>query len=360
MALQPEDRLTIQVGAEVSYMPVSVIIPTYNRAAIAARAVRSVMGDCRPGDEIIVVDDGSTDCTESEMRNFVGQIVYFRIPHGGAGKARNFGVSRARNPLVAFLDSDDEWIAGNLDLKRNLMQSRPDLVFCWSDFASVDDEGHLVHTSLSHWHRDPRSWDDILGKGIPISTLTDLPDGNQDCLVHIGSMYATQLLAGYVAALTIVVRKQLAGDALFFAEDLSTYEDWLCFANLARVGPCAYLDCETGLQHRHRGPRLTDADTLVCATTTIAILERVWGRDPQFLVAHGSDYQRALGRQRLRRIRALLSSGRPGEARNELNRLVPAPLLFRLLTYCPGRLLKAASASRRTLREKLIHSAAHS
>lgn len=340
------------------YLPISVVIPIYNRAEMAVRAVNSVLANCRPEDEAIVVDDGSTDSTEQRLKQFGDRILFFRVPHGGAGKARNFGIRQAKNPLVAFLDSDDEWLPGKIEPKRALMQARPDLVFCWSDFASVDEEGHLIHGSLAHWHRDPRSWDEILGKGLLLSQLANLPQGADDCLVHIGTLYLREMSASYVAALTIVVRKAVAGDALFFAEDLPTYEDWLCFGQLSRVGPCAYLDCETGLQHRHTGPRLTDADTLACAATSIAVLERVWGRDANFLAAYGDEYQRALRKQRLRKVRALLSSGNPRQARDEITLLTPAPMTFKVLTYCPGPLLKAAIATRRVIRERLTISEA--
>jgi glycosyltransferase involved in cell wall biosynthesis len=325
---------------------------------MTVRAVSSALRDCRPEDELIVVDDGSTDSTEQALQQFGTRILYFRVPHGGAGKARNFGVKQAKNPLVAFLDSDDEWLPGKVELKRALMQARPDLVFCCSDFASVDDEGHLIHNSLIYWHKDQRSWDEILGKGIPLSQLAVLPQELDDCTVHIGSLYRPEMLGSYVATTTVVVRKETAGDALFFAEDLPTYEDWLCFGQLARIGLCAYLNCETGLQHRHTGPRVTDANALACATTSIAILERVWGRDPNFVYAYGSEYQKALRKQRLRRVRALLSSGNTREARGEMTRLRPAPIPFKVMSYCPAPLLKAAIATRRAIRERLSRSEA--
>lgn len=340
----------------MGYLPISVVIPTHNRAEMTVRAVSSALRDCRPKDEVIVVDDGSTDSTEQALQQFGARILYFRVPHSGAGKARNLGIKQAKNPLVAFLDSDDEWLAGKVELKRALMQARPDVVFCCSDFASVDEQGQLLHRSLIHWHKDPRSWNEILGKGIPLSQLTALPERLDDCIVHIGSIYRPEMVGSYVATTTVVVRKEAAGDALFFAEDLPTYEDWLCFGQLARVGPCAYLDCETGLQHRHTGPRVTDANALACATSSLAVLERVWGTDAGFLAAYGSDYQKALRKQRLRKVRALLSTGNTQEARDEMTDFVSVPLAFKVMTYFPSSLLKTAIATRRVLKERLSKS----
>ncbi len=93
--------------------PVSIVIPTYNRAKVLPRAVQSAACQCTDRDEIIIVDDGSTDDTEGCLGPFRDRIQYIRVSNGGAGKARNMGVRQARNAYVAFLDSDDEWMPGN-------------------------------------------------------------------------------------------------------------------------------------------------------------------------------------------------------------------------------------------------------
>src|SRR3954453_20631913 len=81
---------------------VSVVIPTYNRASLLPRAVDSVLPQFQPGDELIVVDDGSTDGTEAALAPWRGRIHYLRLPHGGAGRARNAGWAVARGELVAL------------------------------------------------------------------------------------------------------------------------------------------------------------------------------------------------------------------------------------------------------------------
>ena len=100
---------------------VSVVIPTYNRARLVCRAIDSALAATATGDEIIVVDDGSTDGTEAALAAYRGRIRYVKADHRGAGVARNRGVSEARGPLIAFLDSDDEWMPDKLELQRTLM-----------------------------------------------------------------------------------------------------------------------------------------------------------------------------------------------------------------------------------------------
>ena len=93
---------------------VSVIIPTYNRGEVVLRALRSVFAQDHAVDQVIVVDDGSTDDTiERVERNFPGVELIVQTNHG-VSHARNRGIERARNEWLAFLDSDDEWLPGKI------------------------------------------------------------------------------------------------------------------------------------------------------------------------------------------------------------------------------------------------------
>src|SRR5438128_2809079 len=174
-------------------LAISVIIPTYNRAAIVPRAVDSALGAVRPGDEVVVVDDGSTDHTRERLATYAGQIRYVSSAHVGPGAIRNLGVREARAPLVAFLDSDDEWMPDKLELQRAVMGCRPDVLFCFSDFGHRTRHGAEARRYLSRWHGDRRGWDRILGPGIPFSTLAPLPSDRADFPVHIGDLYHTEM-----------------------------------------------------------------------------------------------------------------------------------------------------------------------
>ena len=88
---------------------ISVVIPTYNRAAQVVEAVRSVTAQTFPPAEIIVVDDGSTDCTAQLFASAKPPVRYIRKDNNGVSSARNAGVKAATSEWVAFLDSDDLW-----------------------------------------------------------------------------------------------------------------------------------------------------------------------------------------------------------------------------------------------------------
>lgn len=91
---------------------VSVIVPTYNRATLVGRAIRSILSQDFQNVEIIVVDDCSSDNTEAVVSGFNSEkIRFFRLScNSGAASARNYGVAKSIGKYVAFLDSDDEWL----------------------------------------------------------------------------------------------------------------------------------------------------------------------------------------------------------------------------------------------------------
>ena len=240
-------------------MAVSVIILTYNRSAVVTRAVESALSCVRPDDEVLVVDDGSTDDTAAALARFGDRIRYLPGPHGGAGRARNRGVAAASRPLVAFLDSDDEWVPDKLDLQRTVMTERPTVVFSFTDFARRSAGRPDDHHQLARWHGDTRLVRDPRFR-LSCTRVPRRAAAGGDFPVHIGDLYGEVLGAHFVPTFTLMVNREVAGDALWFAEDLITYEDLECHARLARVGPAAYLDCETAYQWSHPGPRITDAN----------------------------------------------------------------------------------------------------
>ena len=329
--------------------PISVVIPTHNRAQMVRRAVASALACCSDGDEVIVIDDGSTDETSAVLQPFADQIRVVRIAQGGAGRARNRGIAEATHDLVAFLDSDDEWMPAALDVKRMLMQARADLVFCFSDFASRTLAGDIDRYALRFWHDDPRSWTEILGPPLDASVLKG---GLAQPAIYVGSLYASEMRANYVFTSTLVVRKAAAGDAFRFAEDLPTYEDWECFGRLSGRGLAAYVACETAWQHRHQGARLTDAGVLETTHARMRVLERVWGADSAYLRDHREAFERVLDQQRTKRARALIAAGRNAEARQVLT-MSGSHAMLRLAASLPGPVVRGGLLARRAMRRLL-------
>jgi glycosyltransferase involved in cell wall biosynthesis len=133
----------------------SVIIPTYNRAAFVREAIDSVVQQDYPRLELIVVDDGSTDATPGVVRGFGAQVTYLQQPHAGVSAARNRGVAASRGELIAFLDSDDLWLPGKASAQIALFQQQPQTQ------ASHTDEIWIrrgVRVNPRHIHRKYGGW----------------------------------------------------------------------------------------------------------------------------------------------------------------------------------------------------------
>ncbi|MHB8067937.1 MAG: glycosyltransferase family 2 protein [Desulfobaccales bacterium] len=107
----------------------SVIIPTYNRAALVQEAAASVLAQTYRDFELLVVDDGSTDGTPDTLAAYGEEIQVLRLPaRGGVSAARNRGIHAAQGEWLAFLDSDDLWLPEKLARQMAFMAAHPRLL----------------------------------------------------------------------------------------------------------------------------------------------------------------------------------------------------------------------------------------
>jgi GT2 family glycosyltransferase len=121
-------------GAEP--LPVTVVIPAYNREEMVKRALRSVQAQRRQPAEVIVVDDASSDGTARAAEDMGARVVR-HVQNRGEGGARNTGIASATQPWVALLDSDDEWLPHHLE---TLWQSRDGHVLVASSALRCADD----------------------------------------------------------------------------------------------------------------------------------------------------------------------------------------------------------------------------
>ncbi len=336
---------------------VSVIIPTYNRSGLIARAIKSALAAMSPGDEVLVIDDGSTDETPAVVRQFGDAVRYIRIENSGQSAARNQGIRSARCPLVTMLDDDDEWMPDKLELQRKVMDTFPEVVFCFCNQLLKFSDGRISHDLLSILRDDqrvgsvdaPKNLGEILGPGVPFSSIAGLPKGRADFNIHVGDMYPILMEVFYAQNSAVMVRKELAGASYRYDEDLHNMDDTECFARLSKLGPAAYLDCELVEYFMHGGPRITHASEIYHMTTRITLLQRIWGADERFLKTHFARYQRLLKEKCLTRAKFLISDGRMKEAKEDL-KIAGGPLSYSLLASLPYGLVRNILWVRRKVR----------
>ena len=132
---------------------IAAIIPLFNGARFIEEALESVLSQTLPASEIIVVDDGSTDGGADIVRRMAEHhpIRLLTKPNGGQSSARNFGVAHSASELIAFLDQDDAWYPGHLEmLVKPFCRPRPGSKLGWvySNLDQIDLRGHMVCNSF--------------------------------------------------------------------------------------------------------------------------------------------------------------------------------------------------------------------
>ena len=115
-------------------MKISVIIPTYNREKLLSKTINSVLNQSRSVDEIIVVDDGSTDNTQEVVNNYNNDTIkYIYQDNNGVSSARNHGIQLSSNDWLCFLDSDDIWDENKIEKQINFHTQNPHILFSHTD-----------------------------------------------------------------------------------------------------------------------------------------------------------------------------------------------------------------------------------
>lgn len=107
---------------------ISAVITAYNSEAFIAEAINSVLKQSRVVDEIVVVDDGSTDNTRRVVADFADEGIKFIQQHNlGAGAARNKGIRETSGEFIAFLDADDIWLEDKTRLQVTHLTTHPEV-----------------------------------------------------------------------------------------------------------------------------------------------------------------------------------------------------------------------------------------
>jgi glycosyltransferase involved in cell wall biosynthesis len=121
-----------------SNMTITVVLPAYNSEKYIARALDSVIAQTHKPDEIIVIDDGSTDNTSDIIRKYEPSVKLIQQQNTGASVARNAGIEAASSEWIAFLDADDEWLPEKLQFQREHLKRNPNLQWTTANFIRSD------------------------------------------------------------------------------------------------------------------------------------------------------------------------------------------------------------------------------
>ena len=220
---------------------VSVILPTYNRARLLGKAVRSVLNQTYKDLEVIVVDDCSTDNTKEVVKSLDDErIIYIQnMKNRGAASARNTGIEVANGKYIAFQDSDDLWLRDKLEKQICAFEeSTPKTGVVYTGFWRIDNHGKTYI---------PSKW---------ISKKE-------------GDIHKVLLEGNFVGGVTAVTRKTCLEKVGMFDERLPRFQDWELFLRLSKFYLFKYINEPLLLSYQSRDSISADDEALTSALEII-------------------------------------------------------------------------------------------
>lgn len=192
---------------------VSVIIPTYNRATLIKRSIQSVLKQTFDDFEVIVVDDASSDNTEEVIASLQDvRIRYFRHESNrGGSAARNTGIEKAQGDLIAFQDSDDEWLPDKLEKQVKTIQQ-------------ADPSVGLVYTGFWRIQGDTKEY--LPGPHIKKTE---------------GDIHQELLKGNFITTQAVLVKKECFQKVGGFDDSLPRFQDWELFLRIAKHYEFRYI-----------------------------------------------------------------------------------------------------------------------
>jgi glycosyltransferase involved in cell wall biosynthesis len=197
---------------------VSIIIPTYNRSGIICETINNIFQQTYSNFELIIVDDGSTDDTQSKLQGYGGRIRIITQANAGPAIARNRGAEAAHGEIIAFQDSDDLWKPTKIERQVALLERLgPAIPCCLANVLMRITDGKEF-TSFDH-------------------SMIRFPQ-NEGLWVNVGEVLATTfVLFNQAAAIWRKVFEKVGG----FDNSLKYLEDYDLPMRLALEGPWAFI-----------------------------------------------------------------------------------------------------------------------
>jgi glycosyltransferase involved in cell wall biosynthesis len=200
---------------------VSIVIPTYNRSRLLARAVKSVLNQTYKNFELIIVDDASTDNTEEVVNSFNDKrIRYLRHEKNkGEAAARNTGIKAAKYDYIAQQDSDDEWLPEKLAKQVRAFENCPPQI-------------GVVYTGFWKEENGQRTY-------IPFEWI-DKKEGD---------IYRQLLKGNFIGSPVVLIKKECFDSVGLFDERLRNLVDWEMWLRISKHYHFRYVDEPLAVAH---------------------------------------------------------------------------------------------------------------
>jgi glycosyltransferase involved in cell wall biosynthesis len=273
-------------------MNVSVVIPLYNKALYIGRAIESVLNQSVQSDEIVIIDDGSTDNSVSEVLKFKdSRIRLIQQPNAGEGATRNNGVAEAQYGLVAFLDADDQWKPDFLLNIKRLRNNFPDCGAYGTAYEIIDPGGSSSHPVL---------------KGVPPAPWIGI----------IPNIFKMLEYDSPFCSSSIAIPKNVYWELKGFSEGVTQGADKMMWIRLGSKYPIAFSPSRQAIYHREAINRACNIFEPTPAAANLIDRMITNGEIPISLLDDARNYYAAL---KLQKARLMVIQGHAESARGLLD-----------------------------------------
>lgn len=268
-------------------LTISVIIPTYNRAQLIVEAIDSVLAQTRIPDEIIVIDDGSTDNTREVLRRFGALVRVIPVENRGPSAARNLGLEASTGDLIAFLDDDDTLTPESIELRAEFLEQHQSFDVVYGDIRITDLLGNEM------WRHSQRSGTD-----------------------NSESAFAALTKWNIMPIHAFMFRRSCFSKVQGFDTDLRVLEDHQFWLRMSLHFKFHYLDHVMGDYRYHEDQVTTKKHREMCETQIAVRSEFI--QTPEFQALHPAQRAVAFATQGTQ----CFQIGRTGEARSWYHRAI--------------------------------------
>jgi len=209
---------------------ISAILTTYDRADMVVEALESVLSQQHMPDEIIVVDDGSTDESLNRLQPYKKQIKVITQKNAGISAARNTGINAAQHDWITFLDSDDLWKPGKLKLQKQELEQNPEYKICYTN---------------EEWRKN--------GKWMNQKKVHQK---------HSGWIYDKCLPLCIISPSSVVIHRSVFERTGLFDENLPACEDYDLWLRITALYPVLYIDEKLIIKRAGDWPQLSKQHSL--------------------------------------------------------------------------------------------------
>ena len=192
---------------------ISIVMPIFNTETYLAEAIDSVIDQTYQNWELFLVNDSSPGNTKIIVDPFIAadnRIKYFEHPNAGPSFTRNQGILKSKGDFIAFLDSDDVWHPGKLEMQLTVFEDKPLVGVVYSQRKTIDDEGQMICGYL------PK--------------------------LHAGMLLNKLWVDNFVCLSSSIIRRSVVQKVGLFDDKIRMSQDYDFWLRVARVYPFAYIN----------------------------------------------------------------------------------------------------------------------